>query len=400
MNGLILPSEASLQRPEGFQLNDLGSFMAEFGPILGYERGYNQNADVITETTDGVSLNQMWDEFQRVINIWNRQRDVLINLLTYRVKNPVERVRYPTQEDFEEASEFGEPKGLRLGPAFAMGFGFKWWDLALRYTWMFLLESDEAQLSALNNEAMEADNRLLFTRVMRQIFNPTTGVATIDDEAFNVYPFYNADSMVPPRWKNTVHTAPHTHYLVSGGATVDPVDLQDIETHLSHHGYNIARGTRMVLIVNSAQGAVIRTFRVNVNSAKYDFIPSAGYGGGVYLPANAGIVARPEVTTFPGLVTIGSYGPFIIVEEDYIPAGYILGLATGGEDNINNPVGIREHERPSARGLRLVKGRDNDYPLVDSFYQHGFGTGIRHRGAGVVMQVKASGSYDIPAAYA
>ena len=57
-----------------------------------------------------------------------------------------------------------------------------------------------------------------------------------------------------------------------------------------------------------------------------------------------------------------------------------------------------EH-RADLRGLRLVKGPDRDYPLTDSFYLHGFGTGIRHRGAGVVMQITASGSYTTPAAY-
>jgi hypothetical protein len=40
-----------------------------------------------------------------------------------------------------------------------------------------------------------------------------------------------------------------------------------------------------------------------------------------------------------------------------------------------------------------------DYPLIDSFYQRGFGTGVRQRGGGVVMQIKASGVYDIPTPY-
>ena len=52
------------------------------------------------------------------------------------------------------------------------------------------------------------------------------------------------------------------------------------------------------------------------------------------------------------------------------------------------------------RGLRLVKGRSADYPLQESMYQRGFGTGIRRRGAGVVMQIKATGSYVIPTQYA
>ena len=78
----------------------------------------------------------------------------------------------------------------------------------------------------------------------------------------------------------------------------------------------------------------------------------------------------------------------------------MFGFATGGELNIGNPVGIRQHENSSLQGLRLVKGRDNDYPLIDSFYLHGMGTGVRHRGAGVVMEIGNGGTYSVPSEYA
>ena len=107
----------------------------------------------------------------------------------------------------------------------------------------------------------------------------------------------------------------------------------------------------------------------------------------------------PMPGTVNGLTVVGRYGSWLIVEEDYIPVGYMVGFATGGELNATNPVGIREHQNASLRGLRLVKGREPDYPLIDSFYNRGFGTGVRHRGAGVVMQVTAAGAYTIPAAY-
>lgn len=366
--------------------------------LRGFEEGYNERGDVITETTDGFSINQMWDEFQRTIRMWNAQRDALTNLLTFNVTTLIEGVRYPIEQDFEEASEFGEPKGIRLGPSFRMGYGFKWWDLAIRYTWMFLAESTRQQLEALNNTALEADNRLIFTRVMRQIFNNVTAIADIDGEVVNVYPFYNGDTMVPPKWKNTVHTTGHQHYLTSGGATVVSGDLDDMQNHLTHHGYSQLRGYSLILLVNQQEGAVIRGFKVSTG-AKYDFIPSQNVGGGLYIPPNSGIVGQPSLRTIPGLISIGTYGSFTIVEEDYIPAGYMLALATGGELNIGNPVGIRQHENASLRGLRLVKGKDNDYPLIDSFYLHGMGTGVRHRGGGVVMQVAVDATYDIPTIY-
>jgi hypothetical protein len=363
--------------------------------IRGAERGTNQHADIITQSADGADLNTMWREFQRTIRMHNTQRDSLLALLTYNVTNPTERVLQPSEEDFEEASEFGEPKGVRIGTPFVLGFGFKWYDLAARYTWMFLAENTQNQIEAINNSILDADNRLMFTQVLKTIFNPTNLTATINNTAVNVYKFYNADGTVPPKWKNTTFAGSHTHYLSSGAATIDSGDLDDIETHLKHHGYTQTDGYRLVLLVNSQEGAVVRTFRV-ANGDTYDFIPSPGYGAGIYLPQNGGIIDRPAGTVRG---QIGTYGPFIVVEEDYLPAGYVFGFATGGEENIGNPVGIREHDNASLRGLRLVKGREPDYPLVDSFYQHGFGTGIRHRGAGVVMQITA-GAYSTPAAYA
>ena len=366
--------------------------------LRGFEEGFNQVHDLITETSDGFPLAQMWSEFQRVVALWNRQRNPLIQMLTYQVTQPVEGVRYPVEADFQEASEFGVPTGQRLGPSFKMGYDFKWWDLATRFTWQFLIDASSDQLRALTNQALEADNRLIFTRILRAIFNSTTRVATIDDEAVNVYPFYNGDSMVPPKWKNTVHTSGHTHYLESGATTVDPGDVQDMIAHLAHHGYTMVEGYTLVLLVNSQEGNLIRDFVKGTSSAKYTFIPSANVGGGILMPSNGGIVGAPTLTQVPGLTSIGTYGPVTVIEEDYIPAGYMVMLASGGPENINNPVGIRQHE--TVRGLRLVKGADSDYPLINSYYVHGMGTGVRHRGAGVVMEIGNGGTYTVPTAYA
>lgn len=386
-----------LKTLSGRDIRAAAGFEAMFS---GREQGFNQAGDIITETSDGFPLERMWAEFQRTIQMWNGQRSALVNLLTFPVNTPVEGVRYPVEEEFQEASEFGVPTGVRLGPAYRMGYDFKWWDLAIRYTWQFLLDASAEQLRSLNNQALEADNRLIFTRLMRAVFNNVTRTATIDGDAINVYPFYNGDSMVPPKWKNTTHTSGHTHYLESGGTSVDPGDVQTMVDHLTHHGYTMSRGYRILLLVNSQEGALIRDFTKGTASAKYTFIPGPNYGGGVLMPANSGIVGAPTLSSIPGLEVIGSYGPVTVVEEDLIPAGYMFMFATGGEQNIGNPVGIRQHEKASAQGLRLVKGPQPDYPLVDSYYLHGMGTGVRHRGAGVVMEIGNAGTYTIPTAYA
>lgn len=365
----------------------------------GFEEGTNQYDDLITETKDGFPLAGMWQEFQDTIRLWNSQRDALMNLLTYRVTSLIEGVRYPIEQDFEEASEFGVPKGIRLGPSIRHGYPFKWYDLAIRYTWQYLTEVTAAELRALNNTAMEADNRLMFSRVMRRLFSNVTATADIDGDAVNVYGFYNGDTQVPPKWKTTTFAANHNHYLESGGTTVDSGDLDTLIGHITHHGYTQLGGYTIVVLVNEQEADVIRTFNV-ADGDKFTFIPSNAPLGGRILDANGGIVGAPSMATFPGLVTIGSYGSAVIVQEEYVPAGYMVCFATGGQDNLGNPIGIREHEQASLQGLKLVKGPQPNYPLIDSYYIHGLGCGVRHRGAGAVMEIGNGGTYTIPAAYA
>ena len=366
--------------------------------IRGFEEGYNEVEDLITETADGFPLNGMWAEFQRVIRMWNAQRDALTNLLTFRVTTPIEGVRYPIEQDFQEATEFGEPTGIRLGPAIRHGYPFKWYDLAIRYTWQFLVDATQAQLVALNNTALEADNRLVFTKVMARLFSNVTATADIEGDAVNVYGFYNGDTQVPPKWKTTTFSTGHNHYMASGGASLVSEDLDDLIHNVTEHGYSQLRGYKLIVLVNEQEADIIRTF-TTTGGDKFTFIPSNVGMGGIVLPVNGGIVGAPEMTQFPGLVTIGSYGSALIVQEEYVPAGYLVCLATAGSDNIGNPIGIRQHENTAVQGLRLVKGRTPDYPLIDSFYVHGFGAGVRHRGAGAVMKVTA-GAYSIPTEYA
>ena len=396
--GLLVPDEeVTLAK---FDMRN--AFDASVPSNGGYERGTNTEGDVLTQTIDGRDLNEVWREFQAALGAWNAGRSRLVSALTFNVAAPIEDVPQLAMDDFEEASEFGEPKGIRGGGFFSLGYDFKWYDIAARFTWKFLAEATAAQVEAVGNQVLEADNRLVFNKVLKSIFNNVNRVADIRNTAVNVYPFYNADGTVTPPFKNYTFNGTHTHYVTSGAATITSGDLDDMETMLVHHGYGRQNGSAMIMLMNRTELATVRSFRV-ATGASYDFIAGAGQPpwllptitGGVVTPQGGGVPAQVN-----GLQVAGQYGPWSIVEEDYMPPGYIFGFATGGENSATNPVGIREHQNPALRGLRLVKGRTPDYPLIDSFYNRGFGTGIRHRGAGAVMQITAAGAYTIPAAYA
>lgn len=364
---------------------------------------------VITTTSDGIDVNTLWREFQAALALLNAQRQPIIDLLTYTVPRPYESVpQVGNLAKMEKSSEFGVPRAIRTDVDwFQMGFAFDDYDAGIRFTWRFLRDADAEQVRSVNAAIMEADNRLIFEEVMRTLYRNTNRVAEIQGATNNiatVYTFYNGtDGVVPPPYRTNTFTNTHSHYLVSGAATVDSGDLDEIQLQMDHHGYSATNGYAQILCVNAVEGDVIRQFRsiANGGTAKYDFIPAQGtptFLLPVQLRVNEGGAGQPA-DTYRGMTVIGRYGNLLIIQDDYFPAGYLTAFATGGQENIQNPIGIREHARAEYRGLLLTKGRDPDYPLQESYYARGFGTGIRHRGAGVIMQIKASGSYAVPPQY-
>lgn len=361
----------------------------------GAERGYNVEADTITQTIDGRDLNVLWNEFAETVDLQNSQRQALIDFLTFPVTKPVEDVPTFGSTDFEEASEFGEPEGQRTAMSYrSFGYDFKWYDLATRYTWKFLADADSAQVEALHAQALEADNRLVFNKVMRALFNNTNRTY----RGVNVHPLYNGDGTIPPSYKGNEFPGTYTHYLTSGAATVDAQDLEDLIDKLDELGYTASNGVQQIIIVNKTEGKVIRTFRANTAGATYDFIPAQGQPTSLLTPGTQ-LLGDRAPSSVGGLTIIGSYGTALIAEEEYIPSGYMLLVGSGGSASLNNPVGFREHVNPQLRGLRQIPGDRANYPLVDSYYSRGFGTGVRQRGGAAIMQITANSSYTPPTQY-
>lgn len=393
----------NLMADPGFR-RELGLEVAPFGGSQ--PTGFHTEGDVIRTTVDGIDTNTLWREFQQVLAALRGQRQPLIDLLTYTVPRPYERIpQAGSNMSFEKASEFGVPVAVRTGVTYySLGFAFDWYDTGARYTWKFLAEADADQIRSVFETVLEGDNRLVFGEVMRTLYRNTNRTANIQDQDFNVYTFYNADGTVPPAYRTNTFSGSHNHFVTSGAATITSGDLDEAQDDLASHGYDVANGYVIMHLVNKQESAVIRGFKSSVNggTARWDFIPAQGTPNfllPVQLLTNQNGVPQPPAT-YRGMKVLGQYGDGLILENDYFPAGYVVTTATGGPENLNNPVGIREHARQDLRGLRMVKTRQDDYPLQDSYWQRGFGTGVRQRGATYVMQITTSGSYTVPAIYA
>lgn len=367
-------------------------------------KGYNTVGDILTKTVDGRDLNDMWNEFQQVVAIHNERRQKIVDLLTFPVTKLIEDVVQTSTDEFEEASEFGVPKSMRTTlNSFQMAYGFKWYDTAKRFTWQFLAEATAAQVESIHQQVLEADNRLVFKQVMKTLFNNKNQEANINGQNYTVYALYNGDGTVPPSFGPNSFDGSYTHYLTSGAATIDSGDIEDILDRFKKLGYGPSTGVTTVILVNSQEANAIRRFRFNETNANganalYDFIPSATAPAQL-LTSPQGLLGSQPPSTFQGLPVVGSYGDALIVEEDYIPAGYLAAFVTGGDAAMQNPIGFREHANANLRGLRLLPGDDKSYPLTNANYVRGFGTGIRQRGGAMILKVGAEVSYTPPAVY-
>jgi len=370
----------------------------------GNRSGIMTEGDILTHTIDGVDLNELWGEFIDANTIYNEHKQGMVGLLTFPVLTDIELVPQIGDFDFEEATEFGIARGQNTNISYyQLAYDYKDYDLKLGYTWKFLRDSPSAQIEAIHTKAIQADQALVFRKSFEALFNNVTRTTIVNSMEYKVYPLADADGWIPPAYKGVTFDGTHNHYLASGATVIDSGDFEDSVNHLTEHGYGWDTGTQIVCFANRAEIAQIRTWRfqqTNENSvvANYDFVPALGQPA-LIVPNAEGLLGGQAPAVWNGLRVSGSYQDVLVIEEPLLPAGYVMFLSTGGVNNDENIVGVREHASAEWRGLKLLPGNQQRFPLIDGFYLHGFGTGIRRRTGAVILQITTNGTYTPPAQY-
>lgn len=380
--------------------------------------GYSARADILTRTRDGQDLNQVWDDYAAALASFNATRQPLIDLLSSPVTGIVDEITNPGTEQFELATEFGIPQSIRPTPTTqSRAYPFAWYDLRQGYTWRFLQKATTAQLDSVLNVALEAENNLVFQQTMKSLFNNANRTTTIDGftTPFTVVALYNNDGSYIPPYNGKTFAGTHQHYIGSGtnsGQTAfDPNDFIELAGLVEEHGFSRANGYNIVFLMNPADAAagpvqfVRNQLFVSGGSTTvkslYDFIPTQASNQTIMLPPGYTLVGGLAPNTFAGLEVAGSWGPYLIVQNNQIPAGYMVAAATAGNSSQLNIIGIRQDENPALQGLVLKPGNNNAYPLIDSYFIRGIGAGVRQRGAAAIMKLDNSGgAYTVPATYA
>lgn len=380
-------------------------------------KGYHSSSDILTRTRDGQDLNAIWAAYQEALASFNAGRQPLIDLLSFTTTNIIEDLVQPGQERFEEATEYGIPKAIRPAPTVtARAYPFKWYDTRAGYTFQFLAGgpaqsagASQSQLDTVLSQVMEADNQLLFEQTMKALFNNANRTTLIDGTSYNVTALYNADgSYIPPYRGTTFTPGSHTHYLATGSSQAwifDPDDFTTLAARVEEHGYTRANGYNVIFLMNPADSnATIaryvrnQVFSTSTVTSLYDFIPATGMNFSIQLPPGFTLVGGLAPNSFAGLDVAGTWGPYMVVTDAQIPAGYMGAIAIRGAGNEANVIGIREHANAGLRGLVLKPGNNNNYPLIDSMFIRGLGSAVGPRGAAALMQNAAA--YAVPAVFA
>lgn len=356
------------------------------------EAGFHSRIDAIESapgsrgtTIDGQPFDEIWTDLNARLALFNQQANRMVALLSFPVDRAQDRVAVPWTPEFEEATEFGRPGKIRTKTIFR-GFPLRHYDLGYGFTQEFLDDSRASEIMATQVQAEAGWWSLQMRVVMNALFNDNPDASL---EGVTVLPLYNGDGEVPPNYRRYTHNGSHTHYLATNNATLSDTHLQNMEEHLVHHGYGDVSlggaGGTILLHANRAQLPAIRALN--------QFVPATT--ATVPTVVDGQVVGMQRAGAF-GLQPQGYHGQMVVVENNEIPAGYLLATVTGGLFSNQNPVGLRRHENPSARGLRLIEGNNRRYPLIESVYDGYLGAGVRHRGAAVVQQIVASSTYTPP----
>lgn len=363
-------------------------------------KGISASGDVLVNVTaDGVDLQVVWAEIRDALAIYNAERSTLARLLSYPTTLAADAVAQvsSTNESFDKASEFGIPTALREPADYLkMGFEFHDFDKATRFTWKFLREATAEQVSAQITRIFEADNRLVNGTILNRLFSP---VARHNEWGHTCFGLWNGtDGYAPPPYLGRKFDTNVTHYLTTQSATLDSADIEDAIRLLKIKGYGLQVGQQLLILANQDDAEHMTAWRAGVEYAtgktpKFDFIPSAAMPA--YL-SNETVHGAIPPADYNGLRVWGSYADAWLALSNYIPAGYVVVVCTGGLDSDINPVGVRQHVNASYHGLRHIPGHWQNYPLIESFFARGFGVGVRNRGAAVVVQVTESATYTAP----
>lgn len=373
------------------------------GPLFGgtqpnVQYGINTKGDVlVNQLADSTDLNEVWEEFSELLQIYNTEQKSITDLLTFKVTVSGDAVPQDmTVGSFEEATDLGVPKSAAPPSALPLGYTFRDLDLASRFSWRFLRDADRRQVEGVMNSISAADQKLVSGTVLSTLFGK---VRKRNEHGMTVFDLYDGAAPGPPSYNGRQFDESETHYFTSGASQIDSQDIEDAIRLITRKGYGTHSNSKILILANPDESEYIQSWRAGEPSrpsgpdALWDFIPAAD--APPFLTPHGELVGQQVPGEIWNVKVQGSYGEALLVQSDFIPSGYVAVVATYGPGSLYNVIGFRQHPNPAYQGLRAIPGAGT-YPIVGSYHQRSFGVGVRQRGAAVAIQVSTNASYTAP----
>lgn len=225
--------------------------------------------------------------------------------------------------------------------------------------------------------------------MLKAILNNTT--RTFVDPingSLSIQPLANGDTVVYPPVLGSESEATDDHYVVSGYAAADVSDTNNPlitgRDELEEHFGTPTGGGQIVSFINNAQVAKIKALAEFNSVVDMAITPGANTDRVNMLP------------NVPGRILGRTDSGVWVSEWRWVPSGYIVNVS------LDAPPPLKMRVDPTdtglGSGLQLV-AEDQINPLRVAYWENRFGIGCANRLNGVVIQLKASGSYDIPTGY-
>ena len=315
-------------------------------------------------TIDNVRANSLYDKYIGWIDEYNSNPEYVSEFIQ-RVGVAIDKPNAVLTEaplEFVESADLFMPDWQKA-KEIAIPVDLKYYALGQAFTRRFIQANPSQVLNERTKKAIAADQRL----VMKKYFGTTLIKGASG--------FYDGSSFTPPNYKNNTFETSHQHYVMSnlgvGDAVWDIDDIRWVKEHILEHGYS-ALNLHMYANANTIRdiegwATWIASSTPTVPTSLTDTLSTEGFAQGVSIEG------------------------FVLHHEEWIPDDYMLFLSH------DEPcVAHRVHPNPSARGLKLIPGRNSNCQLEDSYYERSIGTAVIGKGAGVVMYNTTGNSWEDP----
>lgn len=238
------------------------------------------------------------------------------------------------------------------------------YGLGLGYTldWLFSGEATETEILKRNKLAIARDRVLQESVILNVMARSST------DGFFNGSFTSNEKMTTPISYGANSFNATHTHYVGAGSSTLALSYITAAKEHIKQHGYNknllgFANADFMKQVEDLAGWAALTSTSFVISNKIVDNIAVEGFKGRLL-----GIDWK---------------------ETEMIPDGYFM-LVGESATMPEKAVSYIQKAKPAGQGLKLFRGNDPDYPIIESFYIHWLAAQVALRGAGVMYYLASS----------